>query len=317
MSTANARRGRFNWPLALALVLGLGVIGGSLYTFRKWRRTSGAKAARVTGMKAYESHDWELAARDLGRCVAVFRDDVPALLKYADAQLRIRPQKRGHIQQAIGSYNQILRYNPTDKEACERLSQLYLRMGMPGEAEMILRRRLEAGEDVDSKHLLAMALSGQKKFKEAAKILEGIIKDYPDRISAHEMLALLMRQRPEELPGSPLEILRKALTRNAKSAEAHIALGYYLERFGEAANARQEAKTLYDKAAGLDLSRTPSRVRLAERLLSMGDIAGAEKQLEAASKAEPDNIMIWMTWSNLVRQLNSKEKAVLVARRGL
>ncbi|GAI62791.1 unnamed protein product, partial [marine sediment metagenome] len=109
---------------------------------RQWQRANRAEQGLVLGNKAYDEQKWEQAAANLGRYLTVEQNDVPALLKYAEAQLKIRPSKRNNIQQAISAYRAALRADPNNSEAAMRLTEVYLIWGMPGEAELIANRWL-------------------------------------------------------------------------------------------------------------------------------------------------------------------------------
>ena len=158
----------FNWKLASVCVIGLVVLGITAYGLRRWQRSRRGERGLVLGNKAYNESRWEEAARNLGRYLAVAQDDVPVLLKYADAQLNIRPLKRNNVQQAIAAYRSVLRIDQSNSEAATQLTEVYLVMGMPGEAELIAKRHLETNQDAELRRMLAMALVRQRKFDEAA-----------------------------------------------------------------------------------------------------------------------------------------------------
>ncbi len=99
----------FNWKLAIVLVISTCVLGVTAFGLRQWQRTNRAEQGLVLGNKAYDEQKWEQAAANLGRYLTVEQNDVPALLKYADAQLKIRPSKRSNVQQAIEAYGAVLR----------------------------------------------------------------------------------------------------------------------------------------------------------------------------------------------------------------
>ncbi|MGD2095519.1 MAG: hypothetical protein PVH77_10980, partial [Phycisphaerales bacterium] len=99
----------FNWKLAIVLIIGIVVLGATAFVLRKWQRANRAERGLTLGNKAYDEQKWEEAALNLGRYISVEQNDVPALIKYADAQLKRRPSKRGNIQQAIAAYRAVLR----------------------------------------------------------------------------------------------------------------------------------------------------------------------------------------------------------------
>ena len=107
----------FNWKLAIVLVISLIVLGVSAFALRQWRRSGRSEQGLVLGNEAYDQQRWEEAAEHLGHYLVVERNDVPALLKYADAQLRIRPTKRANVQQATAAYRTVLRADKSNSEA--------------------------------------------------------------------------------------------------------------------------------------------------------------------------------------------------------
>ena len=115
----------FNWKLAIVLVVGLAVLCVTAFGLRQWQKQNRAERGLVLGNKAYEERRYEDAARYLGRYVGVHQDDVPALLKYADAQLKITPLKQNNVQQAIATYHIVLRAEQSNYEAATRLIELY------------------------------------------------------------------------------------------------------------------------------------------------------------------------------------------------
>ena len=77
----------FNWKLTIILLIGLVVIGLTAFGIRRWQKSRRAEQGLILGNQAYDEYKWEDAANNLGLYVAVIRDDIPVLLKYADAQL--------------------------------------------------------------------------------------------------------------------------------------------------------------------------------------------------------------------------------------
>lgn len=134
----------FNWKLAIVLMISVIVLGATAYALRQLQRGQRAEHGLEDGIKAYDQKMWEEAAKNLGRYLSVQPDNVSILLKYADAQLKIRPAKSGNVQQAIAAYRNILRIDKSNTQAALRLAEIYLGLGMPGEAELITKRQLEA-----------------------------------------------------------------------------------------------------------------------------------------------------------------------------
>jgi tetratricopeptide (TPR) repeat protein len=303
----------FNWKLVAVLVIGLVVLGITAFGLRKWQRSRMAYGGLDKGNQAYDKCLWEEAAKNLGRYLAVTQDDVPVLLKYANAQLNIRPLKRNNIQQAIAAYRTVLRINKDNSEASMRLVEMYLGMGMAGEAELIATRALEANHSPELQRMLAMALINQRKFKEAASELEGIIKEHPEQILAYGILGQLTEQRPEDFSQTPQLWLDEAVKNNPSSALAYIIRGgFYLRT-----NDKVKALSDLEHAEKLDLSDHVIRLRLAGEFINANILDKAEEHLTLVHAEEPTSQPLWQTWAQLALKSQSKAKMLEIAETGL
>ena len=304
----------FNWKLAIVLVIGLVVLGATAYGLRKWQRSRRAEQGLVLGNKAYDQQNWEEAAKNLGRYLAVAGDDVPTLLKYADAQLNIRPLNRNNLQQAIAAYRTVLRVAKDNSEAAIGLTKLYLEMGMAGEAELIARRVLETYQSPELQKIMAIALANQRKFKEAAEQLETIIKEHPEQISAYDILGQLIERRPGDfLQEDPQFWYNEAVKNNPSSAEAYLIRGAYYLRHNDRSNALADLI----RAEQEDLSNTATRLQLAEQFINANDLDKAREHLEAVQSSEPANQLLWQIWARFALRANSKSIMLNIAESGL
>jgi len=302
----------FNWKLAIVLVIGIVVLGVTAFGLRQWRRSSRAERGLILGNKAYNEYRYEEAASQLGRYLTVERTNVPILLKYADAQLNIRPLKNNNVQQAIAAYRATLREDKNNSEAVTKLTELYLEMRTPGEAELIATTYLKINQDLKLRRMLAMALAGQRKFDEAATELENIITEHPDQILAYETLGQLTEQRPEDFPDSN-DWFNEAVKNNPSSALAYMIRAAFHLR----SNDRSKALADLEQAEKLDLSEPIVRLRLAGEFINTNVFDKAEKHLEAVQAADPGNLLLWRTWATLALKSNSKTTMLKVAETGL
>jgi len=317
----------FNWKLAIILLIGFAVLCATAAGLRAWQRGLRAESGLEAGLQAYNEQQWEEATAQLGRYLAVNQNDVPILLKYADAQLKIRLPKPDNVQQAIAAYRNVLRIDKSNSEATMRLTEIYLGWGMPGEAELIARRQLEsdANSQEDGKieiqtrknpelrRLLALALAGQRKFSEAAVELKAIIQEYPEQILAYETLAQLTEQRPDNFPGSPDYWFNQAVENNSSSALAYIIrAGFHLRN-------KDNVKALADleQAEKQDLSDPAVRLRLAQELINANVLDKAEEHLTAAQNLTPSDQILWRMWAQSALKSQSQEKMLKIAETGL
>lgn len=317
----------FNWKLASILLIGFVVLAVTAVGLRKWQRDRMAYTSLQKGNAAYEKEQWREATKYLGRYIAVAWDDVPVLLKYAEAQVNIRPLKNSNIQQAIAVYRRILRIDNSHSEAALKLVEIYLQLGMHGEAELIADRILQ--RDITDKDgpamatqmeqhpqlrsMLAIALIGQRKFQEAARELEAIIDDHPDQIPAYRLFGTLIESRPEDFSREPLFWFDEAIKNNPSSPEAYITRAAYYLRV------KEKTKALADlqQAEKHDLSDPLTRLQLASELINANAFDSAEKHLIAAREVDPANQILWQIWTQLAIHSNSKAVIREVADNGL
>ncbi|MHC4328400.1 MAG: tetratricopeptide repeat protein [Planctomycetota bacterium] len=303
----------FNWKLAIVLVIGVAVLGVGAFGLRQWRKTNRADEGLVLGNKAYEERRWEEAAMNLGRYLVVERDDVPVLLKYADAQLKIRPAKSNHVRQAIDAYRTVLRLDRSKSKAALKLTEIHLGIGSPGEAELIARRQLEINSDPELRRVLALALIGQRKFKAAAVELKAIMQKHPEQILAYETLGQLIERRPEDFQDVPAHWFDRAVENNPSSALAYIVRAAFYRR------SENGAKVVADleRAEKQDLSDSDVRLRLANELVNSDAWDKAEAHLAALQEVMPTDPGLWQAWARFALKSRSQEKMLQVAETGL
>ncbi len=208
----------FNWKLAFVLVLALAIFAVAVWHLHGWQKNLRAEQSLVVGRQAYEKGDWDTAAGYLGRYVGLYRGDpnaVPALLKYAKAQLNRRPRTRNTVQQALGAYLSVLRLDATNAEAAKGMFHIYLDVFSPpivGEAQLKAQQYLNAckadpeidGADPEIRRQLGKAHYLQGDYAEASEIWLDLIQD-PKRVSsydpnyilAYEQMATLAEEQPE------------------------------------------------------------------------------------------------------------------------
>ncbi len=310
------RRSRDKFKLAIVLVMGFVVLGTTAAGLRQWQRDRGASGGLKAGLKAYNHQQWEEAATNLGRYLAVEQDDVPILLKYAEAQLKIWPLRRNTVQQAIAAYRAVLRIDKDNSEAAVRLAETYLKMRAPGEAELIARRQVETNPDPELRRFLALALAGQRKFYEAATELKNIIEEHPDQVLAYETLGQLTEQSAaggENFPDQPAHWFDLAVENNPSTALAYMIRAAFHLRNNDAPTAKADL----EQAEKQDLSDPAVRLRLAREFINTNDLDKSEKHLAAMQEATPTDPTFWQTWAQLALKSRAQEKMLKIAEAGL
>jgi len=303
----------FNWKLAAVVLIGLAVLAATALGLRQWQRSHRAQRGLTIGIKAFEQGDWEQAAKYLGSHIAVVQNDVPALLKYAEAQLNIRPVNRNNIRQAMSAYHIVLRLEPGNIEAATRLAEVYLNTNMPGEAELVAGRCLQTASSYELRRILAVSLANQRKITEAATEIKKVLDENPQQIWAYEAMGRLAEQRTDDFPQGPGFWFDKGVTENPSSAEAYIARAMYFIRHGQKDNAVADLT----KAQQLDLPDSRRRLSLAQQLVNAGLLEDAKKQLDIVLAKEPKNQMLWFTLAQLALKYDSVEESCRVAENGL
>ncbi|MBN2137861.1 MAG: tetratricopeptide repeat protein [Sedimentisphaerales bacterium] len=303
----------FNWKLAIVLVVGLTVLCVTAYGLRQWQKGNKAEQGLELGNKAYEEKRYKEAANYLGRYVGVYQDDVPVLLKYADAHLNIRPLKRNNISQAIGSYNAVLIVDPGNTEAVRRLVGLYVQMGTFGEAERLAAEYLSTAQDFEVRRLLASALAGQRKIAESIAEFQSIIAAEPNQILVYDSLGRMAEGFPGEFSSPAADWYDKAVENNPNTALAYIIRAAFDMRNGNMPAAAADLA----KAETLELTDTAVRLRLASEFLAAGLPEKAEKHLVAVKEQDPTSQALWQIWAQLAMRSQSQAKMLEVAEDGL
>ncbi len=311
-----ARKG-FNWTFAIALILGLLVLSLTAITIRQNNRTRKAENGLVEGKKAYEQGRWEQAAHRFGQYLGMNPNDVEILQKYADAHLRIRPLKKGNIQQAIGAYRNILINELDNNEAAINLIQIYMQQRLTGESINIANDFLSrtGKPDPEIQTLLALCYFQEKKFKEAKEQLDMLVKNHSDHIPAYELYANCIRNKPDEFHLKPSDLFNLAVEKNPESPLARILRANYfldMNEFRETAFSDIEtAQELIDK------EDTAAVIKLARLMIGAGMLEKAKHYLDDVENRDAGNSELWEVWAAWARQSDEPQQKIAIASRGL
>ncbi|MCX5647396.1 MAG: tetratricopeptide repeat protein [Phycisphaerae bacterium] len=313
----------FNWKLATVLVAAITVFSVAAYALHQWQKTARAVQSLPLGDAAYAQQDYDEAASQYGRYVAVNGDDVEILLKYAEAQLKRRPTSRGNAAEAFKAYRSVLRLDSHNLKAVRGLMELYLlSRDSVGEAELVAQHFLENNDDVGIRRMHAEALRLLHKPKEAAAELKENLEKHPDDVQSYEMMGWLANELKENLEKHPNDVqsyevmgwLAKvypdigskqavlwfddAIAKNPRSALAYIArAGFHLWQ-----KDRDKALADLEQAQKCDLPDTETRGRLVGGLIGAKLLDQAREQLKAWQAKDPTDLLLWQYWAELARQ---------------
>lgn len=303
----------FNWTIAIVFIIALIVLAVTAFSLREWQRNRMGNEAREAGLKAYEEQNWQDAAKNLGRYLSIDKTNVEVLLKYAEAQLNIRPLKSNNVKQAELTYRAVLRIDKNNPVAADKLVGLYLKMNAPAEAQLIAERYLQTNKAPNIRRMLAISMARQRNIKEAAKQLQTIIEEHPEEVEAYGTLGQLIISRPDDFSETAEHWFNEAVKNNPSSAQAFIArAAFYLTK-----SEVDKAISDLEIAEKLDLSDVSTHVRLATEFTKAGMFDKAKIHLEAVYAQEPANQELWQSWAMLAMRMMSKEEMLNVAQTGL
>lgn len=304
----------FNWKLAIVLVVASVVFGFSVYALHHWQTTQRARQALPRGLKAFDAKKWDEAAEQLGLYIASNNQDISALVKYGDAQLKRLPRTKGNFQQAIAAYRNVLRFRPSDIDTAKKLVELYVKGGSPDEAKEIATRSLSVQDEPGLRRLLAMALWQLRKFDEAAAELKSVLAKHPDEVLAYEFMGRYVANTKPELAGLPaVAWFDEAVAKNPQSALAYAVRAEY--HLGEG----DKTKALADltRALACDLSDASVRQRLIDDLIAADALDKAREQLQALQEIDDTDPTLWNLWAKLAIKTKSAEEMFTVAEQGM
>jgi len=296
---------------AVVLILVAVVAGGLL--LHGYRKRAAVQQAYDFGLAAYEAGDYSEAADGFGQYLIADPHNIEIRLKYADAQMRARPQTKKRIRQAISSLETVLRLEPGHPDAARTLVQLYLLINTPLEAERVSRRWLEVTPDnAPADRHLAAALTAQRKYDEAIAVLQALVADRPDAVKSICTLAFLLLRHRNDTEACH-KLLDEAVERNPTSAEARIARA----RFFLATGQRERADRELREAEKLNSNEPEVLLDLGRILSALGFRQRADTQFDLAEQRDPSDPAVYDARAQIALELGEFEAGAAVLDRAL
>lgn len=293
---------RINVRALMILTIVAAALGGGAVGVRHWRKTWLAKQAHAAALVALRQGDWPMAARHFRAYLERTPDDVDALAQYARAQLKARPLTPASIGAAVGAYRRLLRLDPANDVAYDRLALIYSETGNYDGLVYVADQRLSQ-RPADPRALLwkARALRAQKRPDDARALLEPLIAspatDAPGRdalVEACGLLSVIATTRGSSAaPAESLRWLDQAVQTDPDSAKARLWRARFLRT--NAAALDGDAERL-DAVARADLAHAEARpvadprvhLGMCEEWLARGELERAAAQLAAAEAVPAD-----------------------------
>ncbi len=305
--------GKINWKLIIVLFFAIVAIGVTAYSLRKWNRANRARSGYEEGLEAFESGQWPVAARELGKYVAVNPNDVEALMMYGKSQMNIRPIRSNNQQQAINAFRNVLRKEPSNVVAGKKLMEIYGSLNMSAEAQRVAEGILEVRESAEIRRMLAVALINQRKNELAREVLLNILREHPDMVRVYNITGLLAEAEPGLFDNDAGYWYDQGVENNPSSVQVYVdRAGYYL-RHGDFEKAMADLQ----KAETLDADGIDELVSLGEKYLAAGNYDKADEQLERAMEIDSDNYDLWSVWADAAIAAGDSELMQWVADNGL
>ncbi len=298
--------------LVAALTAGVGVLAIA----RQVCRQRYAAESLALGQAAFETKDWPTAVQRFEAYLRQNPDDLEILRKYSAAALSVRPLDPSLVSNILSACRRIVRLDPLDLAARERLVLLCAATGRYEEVASVARARL-AVDPADRKATLwlADALIHSGKSAEAQQMIQTFLDGLDARPERHveyvqacvrmSSLARGESSTPAETvtggkdPNSsltPLKWLDRAVNYAPDSVEAHAHRAQLYRRMAEASRQKAQDPATLLELARKDLEAADTvgtddpllRCFLGAEWMALGDLERASLELRTADQLRQD-----------------------------
>lgn len=240
--------------IAFALLV---VAGTSAYVVRKRQIADRIVRDREAGFAALEAGDYFNALHKIGPYLQKNPEDLPTLLKYANARRNVEEPNGKHLVEAIALYRRATELNPDNLEAQEQLLEIYLATGFNTE----ILAATEGKNDPPALRARALALANLKRDAEARTAVERYLTAKPGDLRM-QMFAVSQMQRLGQSADEILDYVKKVVSSNPADPRYDL-----LTAFGYGVlDQREEALKFARKAAAQPMS-DPEQVEIAVDML--------------------------------------------------
>jgi predicted O-linked N-acetylglucosamine transferase (SPINDLY family) len=149
------------------------------------------------------------------------------------------------------------------------------------------------------------------RFKEARRVLDGILTSDPDSFAARLLRGVVLCEMGRH--GESLPDLRAALSINPRSAEANCAMGHALETTG----AHADSLAFFDSAIGIDPAFGDAHYGKGVALRALKKNEEAIRSFDRALELSPRDSQAWSNRGNALHDLKRYEDALVCYDRAL
>ncbi len=243
--------------------------------------------------------DMTLAKEALRSATELNPDDALA----REAFLSLMAQE-GHIEQAQGDIDEYLKRKPSDPRAIRFKLQFEQSRGRQDEVEQLLART-ENIMPLTDEHLRVL-IDGYmivKKFDKAQRFARRLVRNRPDSIDSHLLLAeaMLMQGKDDQVKQMLVELRQQF----PDTASVNQMLGkLYLQR-----QSYDRAIELLEKAVEAEPGNNQARVMLAQGLASLSLVDEALEQIDSVLEQDPGNVSAHALASRINQFMGKTEQA--------
>ncbi|REJ82851.1 MAG: tetratricopeptide repeat protein [Bacteroidetes bacterium] len=211
----------------------------------------------------------------------------------------------GNLNNAASLFAEVIRKDPSNAAAMYELANIYVEQKKYADALYFAKTAWQ----IDSKNIwyslsYADILEKNRKFDEAANVLNQLVKDYPERIDFYyeHASALIYAEKLNEA----IKVYDKVEEKSGISKEVSLQKARLYQRLNKNDKAIAELQKLIDS----NPSDAQSYGMLAEMYQSMGEKQKALDTYNKILKVDPNNPYIHLSLADFYRSNGEKEKSV-------
>ena len=250
---------------------------------------------------AYErSGSIELAEKEYADATKTSGFDVPVTLNYVAFMRR-----RGNAERAEDVLTDLARRSPNNIAVLSALADVRLsRQNWAGAQEIAASMQRIGDTRALGDQIQAAALSGEGKYGDSAKILEGLLTSAPGAAQPMSALvnALVRAQKLDEA----VSFLQTALKANPQNAEAHVLLGSVQLLKNQPDQAVQSFQTAIEQQP----RNAVGYQALADFYIRNKKLSEAQKAVDTGLQVNPDNVTLRLALAGILELKGDYEAAI-------